>query len=285
MAPEKNRVSFDARTVIFFMILPFLIGIAASSVVPKPVIGMIELKKPIDNTTGKETVEQIQYALNHPEVRAVVLVLDCPGGTINDTELIYLELNHLRLKIPVVTMVQGLSASGSYYVSLGTDYIYSNPSAMVGNIGVIGQLPPNPILLEEIYSTGPYKLWGTARDTYVRQIDLMKRSFLATVSAGRGERLNLSLERVSRGEIYPASEALQHGLIDALGSQSEAIEKVASMAHIANYQTMDLSIAVSREETEDDSFYAVDENGDLTGLPKEPGFYYLYIPDVKGELK
>jgi len=285
MSPDENYKLLDARSIIFFMVIPLVIGIIFSSIIPQPKIGLIELKEPIDNKTGKFIVEQIQYAYNHSEIKGVVLVLDCPGGTINDTELIYLELNYLRKKVPVVTMVQGLSASGAYYISMGTDYIYSNPSAMVGNVGVIGQIPPVPIILEEVYSTGPYKFWGSARDTYVRQIDMMKRSFLKAVEVGRGERLTASLERVSRGEIYPASEALGYGMVDTLGSQSEAIEKTAQLARIANYQVVNLGELVEEEQFEASGFYEVDENGEITGYPKEPGFYYLYIADFKGGLR
>lgn len=285
MNPDEKHRLIDARTIIFFIVLPLLLGVLVSSYIPRPKIGLIELKEPIDNKTGKFTVEQIQYAYNHPEISGVVLVLDCPGGTINDTELVYMELNHLRKKIPVVTMVQGLSASGAYYISMATDFIYSNPSAMVGNVGVIGQIPPVPIILEEVYSTGPYKFWGSARDTYVRQIDMMKRSFLKTVEIGRGEKLAISIEKVSRGEIYPASEALGYGLLDALGSQSEAIEKTARMAKIANYEVVNLGELVENEQTEASGFYTVDDNGEITGYPKEPGFYYLYIADFKGGLR
>lgn len=285
MKSEENRAFFDARTLIFSILIPLIAGILFSSFIPQPKIGLIEIKEPLDNDVGKSVVEQIQYANNHPEIRGIVLALDSPGGTINDTELIYLELNHLRRKMPVVTMVQGLSASGAYYVSLATDFIYSNPSAMVGNVGVIGQIPPVPILLEEIYSTGPYKFWGNPRDTYVRQIDMMKRSFLKAVEVGRGDRLAISIEQVSRGEVYPASEALGYGLIDQLGSQSEAIEKAARLAHIANYEVVNLSQMVDQERSEASAFYALDENGESTGYPREPGFYYLYIVDFKGGLQ
>ncbi len=285
MDPEEKNTFFDARTLIFFVFIPLLVGILFSSFIPQPKIGLIDIKDPLDNQVGESVVQQLQYAYNHPEIQGVVLVMDCPGGTINDTELIYLEVNHLRKKIPVVTMVQGLSASGAYYVSMATDYIYSNPSAMVGNVGVIGQIPPIPILYEEVYSTGPYKLWGSARDTYIRQIDMMKRSFLKAVEVGRSDRLAISLERVSRGEIYPANEALGYGLIDALGSQSEAIEKTAWLAHVANYKVVDLGEIVNEEQSGASAFYALDENGDVTGYPKEPGFYYLYIADFKGGLR
>lgn len=285
MPADQEKMVFNARTVLLFMFFPLIAGILISLAVPRPVISLIEIMHPLDNKSGKEAVQQIQYAYNQPEIRAVVLVLDSPGGTINDTELVYLELNHLRRKKPVVTMVQGLSASGAYYISLATDYVFSNPSAMVGNVGVIGQLPPNPMVFEEVYSTGPYKLWGTARDNYVRQIDLMKRSFLAAVEAGRGDRLNVSIERVSRGEIYPASEALQLGLIDELGSQSEAIEKAAQLARVANYRTVNLFSIIEVEDAGEESFFKLDEDGEPTGMPKEPGFYYLFVPDIKGGLR
>lgn len=285
MESEEKRPFFDARTLIFVIILPLLAGILLASFIPQPKIGLIEIKDPLDNQVGKAVVEQIQYAYDHPDIKAVVMVLDCPGGTINDTELIYLELNHLREKKPAVTMVQGLSASGAFYISMATDYIYSNPSAMVGNVGVIGQIPPVPIILEETYSTGPYKFWGSARDTYVRQIDMMMRSFLKAVEVGRGERLAIPLETVSRGEIYPAAEALSYGLIDALGSQSEAIRKAAQLAHIANYEVVDLEKLIEEEQTEAAAFYAVDDNGQITGYPREPGFYYLYISDFRGGLQ
>lgn len=285
MSSDETQNYLDARTIIFSIIIPLLTGILISSLIPQPKIGLVELKDPIDNRSGKTTIEQLQYAFNHPEIRGVVLILDCPGGTINDTELIYMELNYLRQKMPIVTMVQGLSASGAYYISMATDLIYSNPSAMVGNVGVIGQIPPVPIIYEELYATGPFKEWGSARDTYVRQIDMMKRSFLKVVETGRGDRLSISIERVSRGEIYPAAEALRYGLVDMLGSQSEAIDKTARLARIANYEVVNLGDIVEKENEEASGFFGMDENGDVTGFPKNSGFYYLYIADFKGGLK
>ena len=183
-------------------------------------------------------------------------------------------------------MIQGLAASGAYYASMATDYIFSNPSAMVGNVGVIGQLPPAPIVLEEVYSTGPYKIWGSAKDAYVRQIDMMKQSFLEVVEVGRGDKLQISIEKISRGEIYPANEAMRLGMLDAIGPLSKAIEFIAKAAHIHHYEVIYLEKAVkAAEEEKGKSFFAVDESGDCTGYPKEPGFYYLYIADVKGVLQ
>ena len=285
MPEEHEKHFFDIRMVLKVIVLPLVAGVILASFIPQPKIGIIEVSEALDDYSGQEIIDQLQYAYNDPEMHAVVLIVDCPGGTINDTELIYLEMNHLREKKPVVIMIKGLAASGAYYISMASDYIMSNPSAMVGNVGVIAQLPSNPIIYEEIYSTGPYKFWGSSRDTYVRQIDLMKESFLETVVISRAEKLTIPEEEILRGEIYPASEALQFGLIDAIGSQSEALEKAAELAKIAHYSTINLGEAVQESQGEADGFYSVDENGETTAYPRESGFYYLYVADVKGGLK
>jgi len=156
---------------------------------------------------------------------------------------------------------------------------------MIGNVGVIAQLPSVPIIYEETYSTGPYKFWGSSRENYVRQIDMMKENFLQAVTLARGDNLKLTEDSILRGEVYPASEALQHGLIDALGSQSEAIETAARLAKVAHYSTIDLLEQIEGGAAEAGTFFALDEKGEMTGYPKEPGFYYLYIAGMEGGLK
>lgn len=281
---QENKTGMG--TWLVWVILPLLAGMLAASFIPQPKIGLIEITEVLDSANGAQIIQQIQYAYEQPDIRAIVLILDCPGGTINDTELVFLELNHFRARKPVVAMVQGLSASGSYYISMAADLIMSNPSAMIGNVGVIAQLPSVPIIYEETYSTGPYKFWGSSRETYVRQIDMMKENFLQAVTLSRGEKLNISDEVILRGEVYPASEALQYGLIDALGSQSEAIQAAARLAKIAHYDTLDLLEAIEAEQSpEANSFFALDKHGQSTGYPRESGIYYLYIPDMKGGLR
>jgi protease-4 len=285
MLTNSSNAQWRFKDLLFLIIIPCLVGILLAAFIPQPVVGLIEMRDPIDNFSGKALLEQIQYAYKNNRIKAVVVIIDCPGGTVNDTELVFLEMKKLSEKKPVIAMVQGLSASGAYYVSMAADEIVSNPSAMVGNVGVIGNLPPHPFILEDVYSTGPYKLWGTSRDTYVRQIETMQEGFLNAVEYGRGELLVISREEVSRGEIYAASDALKIGMIDSLGPQSSAIDLAAKKAHIAHYRTAYLDHELEIAEADNNWFYAFDEDGEMTGYPKEPGFYYLYIPDIKGGLR
>jgi len=170
------------RNGLLWVAIPLILGILISTLIPKPIIGVIRLEDAIYSYTAQNMIKQIQYAIKHPEVRAVVLVFDSPGGTVVDTEAVYMELTRLREKKPVVTAVNGMAASGAYYLSVNTDYIYAKPSSMVGNIGVIGYLPPSPFVIEDIITTGPYKLWGAPRDSDMRQVEMIKQGFFP----GRG---------------------------------------------------------------------------------------------------
>ena len=284
--PTRKKIDrWDAKLILLWILLPLIAGAFIASFIPQPVIGLIEVRDVIDNKTSRNVLDQIEYARTHPEIRAIVLLLDSPGGTVNDTELIYLELLNIRQNIPIVAMVEGLSASGSYYVSMSSDYIVSNPSAMVGNVGVIANLPSSPIVLEDTVSTGPYKLWGSARDHYIRQIEMMKNTFIEAVLLSRGKRLNMDAYEVARGEIYPANEAMRKGLIDEVGPRNAAIEKAAALAKISHYKITSLSVAKRLEdERAQSTFYLLDENGISTGFPREPGVYFLYIPDMRSVL-
>jgi signal peptide peptidase SppA len=280
---QSSKTKNDPRILIF--LLPLVLGILIASLVPRPVIGSIHIRDEIDTKMSIRVMKEIEYARSHPEIKAVVLILDSPGGTINDTELIYLELMKLRETKPVVAMVEGLSASGSFYLAMGTDYIISNPSARIGNVGVIGTLPSSPIVLEETISTGPYKLFGNQREGYTRYIELIKESFYQVVKLGRENKLKLSKEEVLRGELYPASEAAKAGLIDEVGPQSSAVAKAAQLAHIAHYRIINISEALAGETSDEkSSFFILDENGASTGYPREPGVYLLYIPDYGSEI-
>jgi ClpP class serine protease len=93
--------------------LPLVVGILIASAIPQPVIGLIRLDDAIYPVTAREMIKEINYAIDHPRIRAVVLAFDSPGGTVVDTEAVYMELARLRAKKPVVTAVNGMAASGA----------------------------------------------------------------------------------------------------------------------------------------------------------------------------
>ncbi len=262
-----------------WMVLPLIIGMLIAATIPRPVIGVIRLDDAIYAQTARDMVTQINYAIDHSEVRAVVLALDSPGGTVVDTEAIYMELARLRAKKPVVTAVNGMSASGAYYLSANTDYIYAKPTSLVGNVGVIGYLPPTPFIFENIISTGPYKLWGAPRDSDMREIEMVKQGFYQAVMLGRGNRLKIGPEILLRGQIWSGTEALRRGIIDALGTETDAIKKAAQLALVSHFKVVDLRELAGIQGT-GYSFFIQSPEGVTLPYPNKPGMYMLYIPQL-----
>lgn len=276
----------QVRSGLLWLALPLVLGLLVAALIPQPVIGVIFLNDAIYSYSAQVVIQQIDYAREHPEVRAVVLVLDSPGGTVVHTEAVYLELLKLRESKPVVVSIDGMAASGAYYLTAGSDYAFAKPTSMVGNIGVIGFLPDSPAIFENVISTGPYKLWGSPRDTYMRQIETVKQLFYEAVKTGRGGRLNAGADVVLSGQIWPASAAYQIGLIDELGSQSDAVEKAASLSGVSNYKVVDLySLAVPQSPSYAYGFFAESAQGETLPYPKEAGIYLLYIPPTLVEQK
>jgi len=283
MIQSTTSKKWGSGNVFLFILLPLIAGLLLSILIPQPIVGVIYLNDAIQSNTAQEMIQEIIYARQNPQIKAVVLVLNSPGGTVTDTESVYMELSRLRQTKPVVAVVEDMAASGAYYIAVGTDYIYAKPSSEVGNVGVIGELPPQPSVLGEVYSTGPYKLWSSPRDQFVREMETLKQGFIKAVELGRGSALKIPEETILRGQIYTGNEALHYGLIDELGTQSQAFDKAASMAKISHYQLVDLQGKTGSSSSGQPAFFMQTADGITTGYPKDPGLYLLYVPQTENK--
>ena len=279
---KEESGSTHRRLPLLTLVIPLVLGIVIAAMIPRPVVGIIYLRDAIHAFTSADMIAQIRYAMERPEVRAVVLVIDSPGGTVIDTEAVYLELAMLRERKPVVTMAQGVAASGAYYLSVGTDYIFAGPSSPIGNVGVLSQLPPASSVFEDTVSTGPYKLFGSARDSQLRRMEAIKQAFYEAVTLGRGEALKIGPETLLRGEIWLGGEALRLGLVDELGSVRQAIQHAAEMAQVANYRVEDLREPAGLPPEFTFPFFIETAEGVLTPYPRQSGLYLLWIPTSGG---
>jgi protease IV len=262
------------KTIIIMLvvvILPLGLGlILAPQLVPKPQVGLIYLYEEIDFYSAFLIEEQLDYARTNPDIKAVAIIVDSPGGEVSSSEDLYFNILHTREDIPVVVSVDWMAASGAYYVAAAADEIYAKPTSLVGNIGVIGYASSPPYVEEEVLTTGPYKAFGGTQAGRVQQMEIAKESFLSAVRAGRGEKLNVSLDYLSRGEIFSGVQSLQMGLIDGLGSTDEVISRAAQLAGLREYEVVDLWSLVIAEETE--VYQAVSNPSAIyTSL------YYLYV--------
>ncbi len=189
-------------------------------------------------------ISELRQAEADPDVKAIVLRVDSPGGTVTGSAQIH-DVIRDEIEKPVVVSMFSTAASGGLYISVPADYILARPDTVTGSIGAILTLYNAEELLEEIgvevtsITTGPNKSIGSPWDTLTpEQVEIFEAfidesfdDFVAASAAGRG----LSEETVRRladGRIYSGRQALANGLVDALGDLPEAIDKAAELGGI-----------------------------------------------------
>ncbi len=269
-------------SLIILLLFSIAICFIASFVKKPSVIGILEVEGAL--LTGDQAAlysQAIMEAMLNDSIRGVVLKVDSPGGYADLVEQVYLDLLELKTRKPLVASVT-MALSGGYYISVASDYIYAHPSAMVGNIGVIGVGPPILVPSETVLESGVHKATGYSRLLFSFNMSRVLENFVKAVELGRGSRLRLPSNVLRRGSIYVGSEAVETGLVDELGSVESALNRVAQAAGVAKYSVVDLvESAKSRFKAGTGLEQApwvsltVDK---LKELHPPPSIYYLYLP-------
>ena len=203
--------------------------------------------------THPSMVAQIKEALDKAakdaNVKAILLRINSPGGTVTASDLLYHEITQFK-KVTgkkVVAVIMDIGASGGYYAAVAADTIIAHPTTVTGSIGVIMLNLNVEGLLEKIGVSGqaiksgekkdmgsPFRsITDEERQIFQGIIDQMFDRFVTVVAEGRP---NLSVEQVrkiSDGRIYTAEQALELGLVDQIGYLSDAIEVAKKQAGIS----------------------------------------------------
>jgi protease-4 len=287
---ERDSASIERRLFIVLIVAIIVIisgftylYLDGSTPVEKSYIGLINVDGPILTVEGTQTiVGAISRAIGNTSIKGVVIKIDSPGGFAHLVEEIYLDVLELKEKKPVVSSLV-TALSGGYYIAAGTDYIIAAPSAMVGNVGVIGTAPSGLSPSERSIETGPYKITGFSKLMFPLNISNTLENFAGAVEDGRGDRLKVSGARLRTGAIYMGSEGIHVGLVDEIGALQKAVEHVVTEAGVESYTIVNL---ISEEETEDGVVTQSDETLPwreltipyLNELYPPPAMYYLYLP-------
>jgi protease-4 len=189
--------------------------------------------------SSQQRVEALDR-LGKSQVKAVILHINSPGGTVAGSEQLYDSLMHLRSKKPVVVVVDGLAASGGYIAAMASDYIVAQQSSIVGSIGVIFQYPNVAELLktvgvkvEEVKSSplkaAPNGYEPTSPEARAAIESLVMDSYAWFKGLVRDRRKldGEALDKVSDGRVFTGRQALPLKLIDAMGNEQTAIEWLA----------------------------------------------------------
>jgi protease-4 len=188
-------------------------------------------------------VDHLKQAEEDSNVKAVVLRVDSPGGSVVGSDEIYRQV--LAMTKPVVVSMGELAASGGYYVSAPATEIWANPGTLTGSIGVISQFINIGELLEEYgvevttIKSGEFKDIGSLfrsmsdkeRASWQTIIDETYEEFVQIVAAGRELPVDEARE-LADGRIYTGRQALELGLVDQLGNLSAATQRAAELGGI-----------------------------------------------------
>ena len=277
--PLSIRDNFLSRLGDSYIFLFILSVIAAVLIfdffITVPNVGIVTIDGPImDESTKDAIIMMLRYARYDDSIKAVILEINCPGGEVTKIEEIYLEVLRLRSEKPVVASIDEIGVSGGYYIAAASNSIFAKPSSQVGNIGVISVLPEKVALDEDHIATGPYKTTGASRKYYAGQVEMMKECFLMAVLSQRNDSLKIDKENLSKAEIYVGIEGLTYGLIDEIGSKSDAIEQAASYAGIANYGLVNINKEMAVRLNGNPSFAHLGANQSTNTVPIN---YYLCI--------
>ncbi len=201
---------------------------------------------PVGTVGGLSTANLVRRARDDKDIKAIVLRVNSPGGSVFGSELVRRELELTRAAgKPVVVSMGDLAASGGYWISTASDEIIADAMTVTGSIGVIAILPNAAGTLAKIgvHSSANATTWLRAAsdprvpldprlaDMIQRTVDHEYRNFTAQVAKAR-KTTTEKIDAVAQGRVWSGSQALERGLVDRLGFFTDAVQSASKRAHL-----------------------------------------------------
>ena len=241
--------------IIVFLVMLFLLSQFLAKSAPK--IAVIEIKGVISEYMS--VIDNIQRAQNDPSIKAVVLAVDSPGGSVGAAQEIYTAVEKLRKHKPVVVSMGNVAASGGYYVSVPANVIYANPGTITGSIGVIIQHVNVSKVLEKLgvkvenIKSGKNKdilfpnnkLTPEQKKLIMETIQDVYDQFLEDVVKYRPINME-TLKKYADGRILTGRQAKKIKLVDKLGNIQDAVNEAKALAGLEGKKV--LIVRLRKEE-------------------------------------
>lgn len=223
-------------------------------------VGAIESGQGDDATIGSDRIAgALREARLDPEVGAVVLRVNSPGGSALASDVIWRETVLLKeAGKPVVASMSDLAASGGYYISCAADHIMAQPNTITGSIGVFGVLPSAGKLMRERIGldfdgvklhehadvmNGHTPVQGEALAAINDGVTNIYNGFISRVAEGRDMTVE-AVDQVARGRVWTGQDAMDIGLVDGIGNLQDAVALAAQLADIDDPSLLELPEAV-----------------------------------------
>lgn len=207
---------------------------------------ILDGKQPSGTVGGESTSLLLREARQDSDIRAVVLRIDSPGGSVLASEQIYREVMALKQDgKPVIVSMGDVAASGGYYIAAPADQIIASANTITGSIGVFASIPTFSRTLGKlginVDGVGTTPLAGAARidrplsndaaRLLQMTVDHTYEEFLARVAKGRSKTRE-AVDAIAQGRVWAGSDAKEQGLVDKLGTYDDAIKEAAARARL-----------------------------------------------------
>jgi protease-4 len=247
--------------------------------------------------------QQLEKAESDDSVKAVVLRINSPGGTVTCSDTMYEMVKRFRAqtKKPVIADAQEVTASGAYYVACGCDRIVAHPTSVVGSIGVIFQTFEITGTMQKLgitsnaIASGPFKEMGSPfkqlqpdeRALMQKMVDEYYARFVSVVTTNRHVD-PANIKQVTDGRVFSGEQARELGLVDQVGLLDDAIDLARTMATAPDAQV----VMYKRPYGYSGSIYSTDSiqppRSDVMRVEipvadnlLPTGFYYLWQPGIR----
>ena len=245
--------------------------------------------------------EELSKAAKDGEIKALVLRIQSPGGTVNASDLLHHEIMQFKKeqKVKVVACFLGMATSGGYYIATAADYIIAQPSTLTGSIGTIalkfnvkGLMKKVGVEEETVKSGDKKDIWSPFRSATDEEkkilqsiIDEYQSKFLEVVRAGRKNMTEVDLATVRDGRVFSGTQAFKLHLVDQLGYLDDAIQWAKSatgmeQAKVVIYHRPGTYVNNVYSMPQEKAWSWVErlEQGELLRQRPTPQFMYLWLP-------
>ncbi|WP_392566924.1 signal peptide peptidase SppA [Utexia brackfieldae] len=202
-----------------------------------------------NNASSYSITQQLKEIRQNDNIRAVIIRVNSPGGSVTASEAIRNEIAALRKKgVPVVISMGGMAASGGYWIATESDYIVASPNTITGSIGIFGVIPTFEQSLAQIgvytdgVNTSPLVDTSLTKALPTEYSQLMQLSiengyqtFIHLVANAR-HLTEAEVDKIAQGQVWLGQEAYQLKLVDQLGDFDDAVAKASELAQLSHYQ-------------------------------------------------
>lgn len=204
-----------------------------------------------ENNVGQGIINtSLKKARDDDKIKAVVLRINSPGGSALASELIWREIELTKLVKPVIVSMGDVAASGGYYIACNADKIYAEATTITGSIGVFGTLPNGKALADKMGINAEQVQTNKNALTYsfFEPLNENQRRFIKEgvvdiydlftqrVADGREGLDQDGVKAIGQGRVWTGKDALNNGLVDALGGLDDALSYAAEVAEIKDYK-------------------------------------------------